>query len=295
MGGDPIEVGAFRKVMSITPRKEPMVITSSKSNIAHGEGGAGLAGFFKCCLQVAHCEAASNVHLKSRNPHLDLEGFPCQVLSETVVMREDSAYSGVSSFGFGGTNAHAEAWGKNICTTRGAIGMDPQVAFEKKLSLAPPAEITMNGEDVSEWDTTGIDPRAEPGSKWKVYIDDDGIASWERADDEFDDPGDEFFVQGSHNDWTPDPLEKHDSIPGLWVGTVEIGSSGETEIQIVADGDKEKIYHPQTSKCTLKAAPIVGPGKAGKDLSWLVRGNPGATFKIEFFQQDKQTSLIWMK
>jgi hypothetical protein len=264
--------------MSVTPRKEPLVITSSKSNVGHGEGGAGLAGFLKCVLQVIHCEAAPNVHLRVKNPHLDVEGFPCQMLSETVTMREDSAYTGVSSFGFGGTNAHAEAWGKNITTSRGVVGMDPQMAFEKKLSLAPPAEITMNGEDVAEWDTTGIDPRAEAGSKWKVYIDDEGIASWEKADDEFEDPGDEFFVQGSHNDWTPDPLEKHDTIPGLWTGMIELGSSGEAEIQIVADGDKEKVYHPQSGRCTLKAAPIEGPEKVDKDVAWLIRGNSGDIF-----------------
>eukprot|EP00913_Durusdinium_trenchii_P005464 g5092.t1 len=114
--GDPIEVGSFKKVMSATPRKEPLVITpgtyrwqprrntppgrpgrrassfrlrSSKSNIAHAEGGAGLAGFFKCCLQVSNCEGAANVHLKVRNPHLDMEGFPCQILSESLALREE--------------------------------------------------------------------------------------------------------------------------------------------------------------------------------------------------------------
>merc|ERR1719254_247794 len=179
--GDPIEVGSFRKVMSVTPRTQPMVITSSKSNIAHGEGGAGLAGFFKCCMQVMHCEAASNVHLKAKNPHLDLDGFPCQVLSEVTTMRDDAAYSGVSSFGFGGTNAHAEAWGANICTSRGTANQDPQVIFQRKLAAAPPAEITMNGDDVWEWDTTGLDPRSDPESRWNVELDEDGVATWERA------------------------------------------------------------------------------------------------------------------
>merc|ERR1719221_449066 len=152
--GDPIEVGSFRKVMSVTPRNEPLVITSSKSNVAHSEGGAGFCGFFKCLLQVAHCEGASNVHLRVKNPHLDMEGFPCQMLSEAVTMREDAAYSGVSSFGFGGTNAHGEAWGKNIFTSRGEVSADPAQRFLKKLSSAPPAEITMNGDDIDDWDTT---------------------------------------------------------------------------------------------------------------------------------------------
>merc|ERR1712137_628934 len=42
--GDPIEIGSFKKVMGATPRESPLFITSSKSNISHGEGGAGLAG-----------------------------------------------------------------------------------------------------------------------------------------------------------------------------------------------------------------------------------------------------------
>lgn len=285
--GDPIEVGSFRKVMSVTPRKEPLVITSSKSNVAHGEGGAGLCGFFKCCLQVMHCEGAANVHLRVKNPHLDLEGFPCQILSEAVVMREDSAYTGVSSFGFGGTNAHAEAWGKNIMTSRGALNQDTYTAFERKLAQAPPAEITMIGDDVSEWDTTGLDPRGEPGSRWKIILDEDGVATWERDDDDVPDYGDEFAVQGTFSGWSPEVLERHESIPGLWTGTLTIGSSGEEQFQIIADNDATKIYYPGQQRCTLKAAAIHGPGKAVKENAWLVRGNPGEVFNIEFFQQEK--------
>lgn len=293
--GDPIEVGSFRKVMSATPRKEPLVITSSKSNVAHGEGGAGFCGFFKCVLQVSHCEGSPNLHLRVKNPHLDMEGFPCQMLSETVLMREDSAYTGVSSFGFGGTNAHAEAWGKNIMTSRGAANQDVNTAFQKKLTKAPAAEITMNGDDVGEWETTGLDPRADPGSRWKISLDEDGIVEWERDDDDLPEFGDEFFIQGSFNDWTPDALERHDSIQGLWVGTVTLGDSGEEVFQIIADTDEEKIYHPGQSRCTLKAAAIQGPGKATKDCCWLISGNAGDSYQVEFFQQDKHLSIMWLK
>jgi len=293
--GDPIEVGSFRKVMSATPRKEPLVITSSKSNIAHGEGGAGFAGFFKCVLQVSHCEGAPNLHLRVKNPHLDMEGFPCQMLSESVTMREDSAYCGVSSFGFGGTNAHAEAWGKNIMTSRGALNMDQNTMFQKKLAMAPPAEITMNGDDVAEWETTGIDPRAEPGSRWKISLDEDGIAEWERDDDDMPDMGDEFFIQGSHNEWSADALDRHDTIPGLWTGSVTLGDTGEEHFQIIADSDEDKVYHPGMPRCTLKATAIQGPGKATRDNTWLIRGNAGDTYSVEFFQQDKHLSMMWLK
>jgi len=293
--GDPIEVGAFRKVMSYTPRLEPMVITSSKSNIAHGEGGAGLAGFFKCCMQVMHCEGAANVHLRAKNPHLDMEGFPCQILNESVTMREDSAYSGVSSFGFGGTNAHGEAFGRNIMTSRSAINQDPQVAFQKKLARAPPAEITMTGDDVMEWETTGPDPRAEPGTKWKVDLDEDGTVTWERDDDFDKDYGDEFFLQGTFNGWHREPMERHAQIPGLWVGHLQVGSDGEDLFQVVADENEEMVYHPEFARCSLKAPRVCGPERAGKDLAWLVRGEEGTVFRIEFFQQDQHISILWIK
>jgi len=293
--GDPIEVGSFRKVMSATPRKEPLVITSSKSNIAHSEGGAGFAGFFKCVLQVMHCEGAPNLHLRVKNPHLDMEGFPCQMLSESVLMREESAYTGVSSFGFGGTNAHAEAWGKNIMTSRGAANQDNNTAFQKKLLKAPAAEITMNGDDVNEWETNGLDPRAEPGSRWKISLDEDGVAEWERDDDDMPEFGDEFFIQGSHNSWSPEVLERHDSISGLYTGSIALGKTGEEQFQIIADSDEEKVYHPGQPRCTLKAAKIEGPAKASKEMNWLIKGSPGDTYTIEFFQQERNIFIMWYK
>merc|ERR1719413_171033 len=41
--GDPIEVGAVRKVQIKMPRIEPLMIATSKSNIGHLEGGAAMA------------------------------------------------------------------------------------------------------------------------------------------------------------------------------------------------------------------------------------------------------------
>merc|ERR1740129_1406415 len=192
-------------------------------------------------------------------------------------------------------NAHAEAWGKNICTSRGTANQDNNTAFQRKLLKAPPAEITMNGDDVSEWETTGLDPRADAGSRWKISLDEDGVAEWERDDDDMPEWGDEFFVQGSHNDWSPEVLDRHDTIPGLWTGAITIGSSREEQFQVIADNDEEKIYHPGQSRCTLKAAKIKGPTKASKEMTWLIRGNPGDSYTVEFFQQDRHLSIMWLK
>jgi malonyl CoA-acyl carrier protein transacylase len=295
--GDPIEIGSFKKVMSGTNRESPCFIVSSKSNISHGEGGAGLGGLMKCCMQVYHCEGAPNLHLKKLNPHLDLDGFPCQPLSEKQITREDGAYCGVSSFGFGGTNGHAQAYGKNIMTSRGARMKDPYLTFQRKLRGAPPAEVTINGDDVADWDTTGCDPKAEEGDKYLIRLDVDGIVEWEKQEPDVPDAyGDEFAIQGTFNNWEADePMERHDTIPGLWVGYVTIGSTGEEEFQIIGDGDSDIVYSPSTAHSRSKADPIKGPGKADKEMAWCIRGTPGDTYKVEFFQQDDAKSIIWMK
>eukprot|EP00440_Ansanella_granifera_P056355 gb/GFBE01061075.1/.p1 GENE.gb/GFBE01061075.1/~~gb/GFBE01061075.1/.p1 ORF type:complete len:948 (+),score=229.41 gb/GFBE01061075.1/:1-2844(+) len=297
--GDPIEVGSIRKVMSSTPREVPMLFSSSKSNIGHGEGGAGLAGFFKCCLQVAHCEGAPNVHLSVRNPHIELEGFPSLLVSEGIPMNGDSAYSGVSSFGFGGTNAHAEAWGKNVMSSRGTLSADLSKEYQKRVKLAPNAVITMKGDDVKDWQTTGVHPGLPEGTQYRVHVDSEGKATWQPVDVDEEDWGDEFALRGSFSDWELQTMHKHDSIDGLWAALVTIGASGEEEFQVVADEDEEKVYYPSDPRCTSRAALVRGP--AAQDVAaeggkaWLVRGEPGSKVRIEFFHQKTRRSVMWLK
>ena len=108
--GDPIEVGALCGIMDAC-RRAPLMMTSSKSNIGHAESAAGLNGLAKCILMLMTSASAPNVHLRSLNPNLDTAGFPCLYETECVDASENSQNVGVSSFGFGGTNARADLWG----------------------------------------------------------------------------------------------------------------------------------------------------------------------------------------
>ncbi|CAJ1362981.1 unnamed protein product [Effrenium voratum] len=107
--GDPIEVGAARVVMQ--KRDVPLSLTSSKSNIGHAEAAAGLNGLVKCVLALLYSVCPPNVHLRRLNAHIDIDGFPCLVGMENVDVIRNSQHVGVSSFGFGGTNARADLWG----------------------------------------------------------------------------------------------------------------------------------------------------------------------------------------
>lgn len=108
--GDPIEVGALRGVMS-KDRSVPILKTSAKTNVGHGEAAAGIAGLIKCVLMLNFVVGAPNIHLLVLNPHLDVQGFPVYFETEAMDLSANSGLTGVSSFGFGGTNARADIWG----------------------------------------------------------------------------------------------------------------------------------------------------------------------------------------
>lgn len=108
--GDPIEVGALRGVMK-AGRDTPFMKTSAKTNIGHLEAAAGVAGLIKCILMLNYSTGIPNIHLLVLNPHLDVAGYPVYFETESVDFGHNSGLTGVSSFGFGGTNARADVWG----------------------------------------------------------------------------------------------------------------------------------------------------------------------------------------
>ncbi|MFC4534993.1 SDR family NAD(P)-dependent oxidoreductase [Sphaerisporangium dianthi] len=108
--GDPIEVGALASVLGRgRPAGRPLRIGSAKSNIGHAEAAAGVAGLIKTALSLHHGELPPTVHFEKPNPLLGLDRLPIVVQSEAGPWPErpsGPAVAGVSSFGFGGTNAH---------------------------------------------------------------------------------------------------------------------------------------------------------------------------------------------
>jgi myxalamid-type polyketide synthase MxaB len=102
--GDPIEVGALANVFAGRPG--PLLIGSVKSNVGHLEWAAGVCGLIKVILSMRHSRIPASLHLKDPNPHLDWGSLPLRVVTELTPWPEGRRIAGVSSFGFGGTNAH---------------------------------------------------------------------------------------------------------------------------------------------------------------------------------------------
>jgi acyl transferase domain-containing protein/7-keto-8-aminopelargonate synthetase-like enzyme/acyl carrier protein len=102
--GDPIEVGALASVFA--GRSRPVLVGSVKSNVGHLEWAAGVCGLIKVILSMRHDHIPANLHLKNPNPHLDWGNLPLRVVTELTPWPEGRRVAGVSSFGFGGSNAH---------------------------------------------------------------------------------------------------------------------------------------------------------------------------------------------
>lgn len=107
--GDPIEVEALTAVYGKPhPNGQPCVIGSVKTNIGHLEASAGIAGLIKVVLAMRNSLIPPHLHLERLNPHISLEDTPFVIATEPCPwpVGERRRFAGLSSFGFGGTNAH---------------------------------------------------------------------------------------------------------------------------------------------------------------------------------------------
>ena len=102
--GDPIEISALQNTIA-KDRKNRCYLGSVKSNMGHLESAAGIAGLIKSVLVLNYGIIPPNLHFNQPNEYIDFESYQLNVVSEETEIAKQ-ANIGVSSFGFGGTNAH---------------------------------------------------------------------------------------------------------------------------------------------------------------------------------------------
>ncbi|MEU6540494.1 beta-ketoacyl synthase N-terminal-like domain-containing protein [Streptomyces sp. NPDC047000] len=104
--GDLIECAALGEVHAV-PREQPCAIGSVKGNIGHTEGAAGIAGLIKTALALHHRIVPASRFAARENPRLRLAERGLALLKAPLRLPPGEVLAGVSSFGMGGTNAHA--------------------------------------------------------------------------------------------------------------------------------------------------------------------------------------------
>ncbi|GGD19304.1 SDR family NAD(P)-dependent oxidoreductase [Aureimonas glaciei] len=108
--GDPIEHAALARAFSDAGlRREPTWLGSVKSNIGHATTAAGFAGLAKVLWSLKHASIPPTLHFAGGNPAIDFAASRFQVNEAPVawpVRADGQRRAAISSFGFGGTNAH---------------------------------------------------------------------------------------------------------------------------------------------------------------------------------------------
>ncbi|HEX3371025.1 MAG TPA: beta-ketoacyl synthase N-terminal-like domain-containing protein, partial [Candidatus Acidoferrales bacterium] len=106
--GDPIEVEAIKKVLGDSTADDlPCLMGSVKANIGHLENASGMASLGKVLVCLQHDQIPGQLNFSELNPRISLAGtrmvIPRSLRSWPATPRR---IAGISSFGFGGTNAH---------------------------------------------------------------------------------------------------------------------------------------------------------------------------------------------
>jgi acyl transferase domain-containing protein/surfactin synthase thioesterase subunit len=107
--GDPQEVKSLKAVLLEGRQPDATCwIGSVKTNIGHLEAAAGIAGLIKVILSLQHREIPPHLHLQKLNRYISLEGTPLAIPTQCQPWEVGAKQrlAGISSFGFGGTNAH---------------------------------------------------------------------------------------------------------------------------------------------------------------------------------------------
>ena len=105
--GDPIELKALTEIYAeYTSAKGYCAVGSVKTNIGHLLSAAGVAGFIKSVLSVYHKQLPPTLHCSIPNPRFNFRDSPFFPNMQCTEWKKEIHRAGMSSFGFGGTNAH---------------------------------------------------------------------------------------------------------------------------------------------------------------------------------------------
>jgi acyl transferase domain-containing protein len=120
--GDPIEINALKRSFrqlhqqyELPRSQKPYCgLGTVKTNIGHLEPAAGIAGVIKILLAMKHRKLPKITNFQQLNPRIELKGSPFYIVCETQEWQQLETEAkeviprraGISSFGFGGVNAH---------------------------------------------------------------------------------------------------------------------------------------------------------------------------------------------
>jgi polyketide synthase 13 len=140
--GDPIEAEALGRVVGRgRPADRPALLGAVKTNVGHMESAAGVAAMAKVVLSLQHDKLPPSINFAGPSPYIDFDAMHLKVIDTATDWPRYGGYAlaGVSSFGFGGANAHMvvrEVLPRDVIERE----VEPVEIAEAKAAEAAPAE-----------------------------------------------------------------------------------------------------------------------------------------------------------
>nr|AQS99181.1 type I polyketide synthase [Gambierdiscus excentricus] len=282
--GDPIETGSLRATMMVYEgevREHPIIKTSSKSNFGHTELNAGMCGIMKCCLLGVFCACTPNCHIRLLNPHVDVNSYPVLFSTEIVDQSKDTAYCGVSSFGWSGCNARGDMYSRCLSGPRntepGQRLLDLTAARVFRAAslnrLCAPPEPAANAalDDLRAYDGEyGVGMPADEGNT--------------------------FYCKGSFSASMEQMSWLYDR--NAYAFAFALGETRVEQFQLVVNKAKAFTIFP-AAKMADPFAQVLGPGKAPPGHAWAIDGRsqgvPQGTVYMVFFAWDEEArqKRVW--
>jgi len=288
--GDPIEVGALRATMMTVNgkvRDRGLVKTSSKSNIGHTELTAGLCGLMKCVLLGINACAAPNVHLRLLNPHIDYHAYPVFFTSEYVDQGHPCGYNGVSSFGFGGSNARGDVWARALNGPR--TTNPPEWLFDLSYT-----RIKQMADVFGEIENATKDVVAIQADGGLTEYDGDYLVGNPFSSDN------EFFLEGSFNGWAKSVKMTFDEEKETWSCPITLGDTRVEHFRINVNGYSDAQIFPTKQDALREQVRVLGPGTAPPGQYFVIDGTEngteqGTVYNIVFWYdaQTRQKMVKW--
>uniref|UniRef100_A0A6T1IA36 Beta-ketoacyl synthase C-terminal domain-containing protein n=1 Tax=Alexandrium monilatum TaxID=311494 RepID=A0A6T1IA36_9DINO len=265
-------------------REHPLVKTSSKSNLGHTEMCAGMLGIMKCVVMGNQAASAPNLHLHALNPHMDTNAYPVYFSSEFVDQGKPVGYFGVSSFGFGGSNARGDIWAR---AQTGYMNTNPgndllDLSFNRICKFADLFHAQV----------------VKPGKEPHLAKED-----WEELTGDYltGDPfegANAFYCEGSFNGWRSTERMHYLEDKGGHAFAFAMGDTLMEQFRIVCNRFDDAIVFP-AAKMADQEALVLGPGEAPAGYRWLVdvrdTARQGAVLMIIFSYDaaTKQKRVTW--
>ncbi len=131
--GDPIEMAAIQNTVA-RERGDTLYVGSVKSNLGHLESAAGIAGVIKGAVALNHGVIPPNLHFETPNQFIDFKSHPITVVAKETPI-ETQAKIGISSFGFGGANAHIIIQGAEDSVRKEILPLEVPFNRDRAVSL----------------------------------------------------------------------------------------------------------------------------------------------------------------